>query len=155
MHHSRLLLWQKARDERGEETATVYSFIPLKIEHNMPGLGQGMPVLKAQSWEAGCLPSCAMFSGGWITTSPSARFMPCVPWAAMRKYSWKSPLILQWGQGSWLIYGAAHMASSEVTLHNTLSMRRSARVKVRVILRRNRDCDQTTPCRVFWRSHGQ
>lgn len=99
--------------------------------------------------------AAGMFSGGWIRTSPSARFTPCLPWAAMRKYSWKSPLILQWGQGSWLIYGAAHMASSEVTLHDTLSMRWSARVKVGVILRRNWDCDQTTPCRVFWRSHEQ
>ena len=58
MHHSPLLLWQKARGERREETATIYSFIPLKIEHNMPGLGQGMSVLKGQSWEAGCLLSC-------------------------------------------------------------------------------------------------
>lgn len=57
MHHSRLLLWQKARDERREETATIHWFIPLKIEHNTPGLGQGMRVLKGQRI-AGCPPSC-------------------------------------------------------------------------------------------------
>lgn len=57
MHHSCSLLWQKARDERREETAIIHSFIPLKIEHNIPGLGQGMHVLKGQSWEAGCPPS--------------------------------------------------------------------------------------------------
>ena len=57
MHHSHLLLWQKARDERREETATIHSFIPLKIEHKTPGLGQGMQVLKGQR-TAGCSPSC-------------------------------------------------------------------------------------------------
>ena len=46
MRHSHLLLWQKARDERREETAIIHSFIPLRIGHNVPGLGRGAVCFK-------------------------------------------------------------------------------------------------------------
>lgn len=87
--------------------------------------------------------------------------MPCLPSAARRKRSWKSPSLLWRGQGSLAdLWGCLRRVPSEVTLHGTPSTRRAAWVQGTGTLGRNQGGDQTSSqqrrleeqCAIVWKS---